>query len=212
MNRAAQGWVRGYRLIFAVVTFVAIGYQLWVRAQLPAFVALNFFSFFTIQSNIIAALVLLWGALRDQSQPTPLRVDLVRGAAVTYMTITGVVYGLLLSDLQEQLQTTIPWVDVVLHRIIPLVMVFDWLIDPPDSSITIRDGLYWLIYPLLYAIYTLVRGPFVNWYPYPFLDPNKVGGYGVVALYCVGITVGALLFVSLVVYIGQRFRLDAVRA
>lgn len=210
MNRAALGWVRGYRLIFAILTFIAIAYQLWATTSRPTYNPVNFFSFFTIQSNIIAAVVLLWGALRDQSQPTPNRVDLIRGAAVTYMTITGVVYGLLLSDLQEQLQTTVPWVDVVLHRIIPLVMVFDWLVDPPDSSITFRSGLLWLIYPLLYAVYTLIRGPFVNWYPYPFLDPDKVGGYGVVGLYAIGITIGAMVFVSLVVYTGQRFRLDAV--
>jgi hypothetical protein len=34
--------------------------------------------------------------------------------------------------------------------------------------------------------YTLVKGPIVGKYPYPFLDPAN-GGYGTVAVYCVAI-------------------------
>jgi hypothetical protein len=34
---------------------------------------------------------------------------------------------------QEELQITIPWVDTVVHKILPLVMVADWLIAPPRS-------------------------------------------------------------------------------
>jgi hypothetical protein len=51
-----------------------------------------------------------------------------------------------------------------------------------------------LIYPMLYLVYSLIRGPIVDWYRYPFLDPDEAGGYLGVALYSVGITVGIGLF------------------
>ncbi len=199
-------WVRGYRVAFALLTLVAIAVQL-SRSTSSGFSAANFFSFFTIESNLFAAGVLLWSASGDTNRRPVAGVDLVRGAAVLYMSITGVVYGVLLAGYQQELQTTLPWVDTVLHQLIPLVLVADWLIDPPRARIVPRRALLWLAYPLLYAAYSLLRGPFVHWYPYPFLDPARVGGYGIVALYCLGIAAGTLLFMWLVIAIGTRLRL-----
>ena len=204
-SRSTQWWVRGYRVAFALLTLLAIAVQLQ-RSINSGFSAANFFSFFTIESNLIAVAVLLWAASRDTARRSPFAVDLIRGAAVLYMSITGVVYGLLLAGLQQELQTTIPWVDIVVHRLMPLVMVADWLIDPPHGRIELRRALVWLAYPLLYAVYSLIRGPIVKWYPYPFLNPDHVGGYGVVALYCLGIAAGTLLFTWLVVIVGARLR------
>jgi hypothetical protein len=198
-------WVRAYRLAFALLIVAAIVYQLSTGLARGNFDVGNFFSFFTIESNIFAALVLLVTALIG-STPSPRR-DLVRGAAVAYMATTGVVYGLLLSGYTDALQTPVPWVNNVLHRLIPLVMVTDWLLAPPGRGLTYRRALVWLIFPLAYLAYSLVRGPIVGWYPYPFLDPDKVGGYPGVALYAVGIALGFFLFVWLIVALGQRVRL-----
>jgi len=199
-------WVRGYRAGFAVLALVAIATQLSRQWDNGASIA-NFFSFFTIQGNLFAIAVLLWGASGDQARRNPATVDLIRGAAALYLSIIGVVYGVLLSGYQEEMQTTIPWVDTVLHRVIPVVMVVDWLIVPPTTRIAVRRALVWLAYPLLYAVYSLVRGPIVDWYPYPFLDPDEAGGYAGVALYCVGIAAVSALFMWLVVVAGNRLRL-----
>jgi len=32
--------------------------------------------------------------------------------------------------------------------------------------------LIFLVYPVAYGAYSLIRGPIVDWYPYPFLDPQ----------------------------------------
>jgi len=211
MDTSTRWWVRGYRAVFAALTLVAVAAQL-SRSVSAGFPAANFFSFFTIESNLFAAAVLLWGASGDADRrPAPV-VDLVRGAATLYMGITGVVYGLLLAGYQQELQTTLPWVDIVAHRVMPLVLVADWLIDPPRRRLDLRRALVWLAYPLLYAAYSLIRGPLARWYPYPFLDPARVGGYGVVALYCLGIAAGALLFAWIVVAIGTRRRPVGVAA
>jgi len=205
MDTSRKPWVRGYRLAFALLAVAAIVVQV-VRSSGGGFPLVNFFSFFTIESNIFGIAVLLWGVLWPGKRPS-LGRDLVRGAAVLYLAITGIVYGVLLAGYQEELQTTIPWVDTVLHKVMPLTMVFDWLVVPPSRNLRFRNALIWLAYPVAYVAYSLIRGPRVDWYPYPFLDPGQTGGYAMVGAYIVGIAVAAVLFTLLVVLIGRHVRL-----
>ena len=61
----------------------------------------------------------------------------------------------------------------------------------------------WLVYPILWVRLTLLRGAVDGWYPYPFLDPAD-GGYGMVAIVVVAITLGFLGLAALTVAIGNR--------
>jgi hypothetical protein len=197
-----QAIVSGYRVVFALATIVAMAWQFrHGQDNSDTFTAGNFFSFFTIQSNIIGAFVLLYAVF---AAPNGATWDLIRTAGVLYLTITFVVYGLLLSGYQEELQTTLPWVDTVLHRIFPLVILADWFIDPPTTRMSFDKARYWLVYPLLYLAYSLIRGPIVDWYPYPFLNPDKAGGYLGVAGYSVAICLGVLAFVWLMLWFNRR--------
>ena len=62
--------------------------------------------------------------------------DSVRGAVTLYIAITGAVFALLLSGLQESLDTHIGWVNFIVHKLIPVVLVVDWLIDPPRHRLS----------------------------------------------------------------------------
>lgn len=193
---AGTRWYQVLRIAFAGLTIAAIVSQLAILLDRPDAKVANFFSFFTIQSNLLAAVVLLvTAAFAFGAGRAPDTWVLVRGAAVAYMATTGIVYDVLLADIQADLQLTEPWVDWVLHRLMPVVMVLDWLLAPPARRLALRESLVWIAYPLLYCIYTLVRGPIVDWYPYPFLDPGEAGGYAGVAAVSIGI---AILFVGLV--------------
>ena len=187
--------IAAYRLGFAALGVAAIVTQLAKQIDRDASIV-NFFSFFTIQSNLILIAVFLigaWALLKGRALP---RWDLVRGAAAAYMTTTGVVYVLLLAGLEEDLQTATPWVNAVLHYWLPLVAIADWVIDRPSRAIPFRDALVWLLFPLGWLAYSIVRGLAVDWYPYPFLDPDDQDqGFGVVAITCVVIFVA---FVGLV--------------
>ena len=72
-------------------------------------------------------------------------LELLRGAAVVYLTVTFFVVIFLLSG--EDVQLELVWVDVVLHKIFPIVVVLDWIVDPPKTRLTFRDALLWLVYP-----------------------------------------------------------------
>lgn len=163
-------WIRVLRVAFAVLAIVALVSLPLRNSDVETFSIANFFSYFTIQSNVIAMIVLLVGGLRD---PAGHRWQLVRGAATLYLVITGVVYAVLLADVDVAL--TDRWINDILHRIMPIVMVLDWVLVPVALGISARLIGAWLIYPFVYGVYTLVRGPVVDWYPYPFLDPGHQG-------------------------------------
>ncbi|QIK74049.1 hypothetical protein G7070_17230 [Propioniciclava coleopterorum] len=140
----------------------------------PAFAPANHFSFFTVLSNVFGAAV--YGACLLGRVP-----DAVRGAATTYLVTTGVVYALLLRDVDVQ---TPAYGNLALHILMPVLAVVDWLAFPPTARLGWRVVPAWLAFPVAYLAYTLLRGPLVDWYPYPFLDPRGPGGYGAVALSC----------------------------
>ena len=108
---------------------------------------------------------------------------------------------LLLSNVDVGLQ--LAWVDFVLHKLTPVVIVLDWLLDPPTVHLSRRDALGWLIFPLLWLAYTMVRGPIAGWYPYPFLDPAH-GGYGQVAITSLVILVAGAAVCLFVAWLGNR--------
>jgi hypothetical protein len=174
----------------AVAIIVAILWQIRALASTDALVPVNFFSFFTIDSNIIAALTLVWSAGIDKPSA---RLNAWRGAATVYLATTGVVYALLLSNNTGQEDSTINWVNVVLHQISPVVMVLDWLFNVPKQHMSFKLVLAWIAFPVIWLVYTLIRGPHAAWYPYPFLDPTthitltNSNGYTQVAGYCLGI-------------------------
>jgi hypothetical protein len=147
----------------------------------------NFFSFFTIESNILAVVVLIGGGLLTTC---PRGWAYFRGAVTLYMVITGLVYAALLSTVDVQLSS--PWVNEVLHRVLPLFLLLDWLTMPPWPRIPARLALGWLAFPLAYFAYSLVRGPLAHFYPYPFLDPRP-HGYDHVIGYAVVLAIGMAL-------------------
>ncbi|MDM5193928.1 Pr6Pr family membrane protein [Bacillus hominis] len=192
-----------YRLLLSLLAFSALITQFVTRAQVKPFNPVNFFSYFTIESNILVAVILLLSSLGTALFGRSEQFGVLRGAATVYILTTGLIYFLLLRGLEESLQTPIPWVNTVLHYIMPLAMILDWVINPPTKKITWKQATSWLIFPILYVIYSLIRGPFVNWYPYPFLDP-RIGGYGKVLLYSIGIAVVIGVICGLVKMLGNR--------
>lgn len=197
-----------YRVGFGLLALAAIGYQFLDLAAKGTLNPVNFLSYFTIQSNLIGIATLFVAAVTPHDQPRG-RVDLLRGAAAVYLTVTLVVFALLLSG--TNVDTAVPWVNTVVHQLFPIVVIADWLIDPPSAAIPFRRSLVWLAYPLAWVGYTLVRGALSGWYPYPFLDPAN-GGYPTVAIYVVTILAFGILLCAAVSTIGNvlgRRRLPA---
>jgi hypothetical protein len=204
--------VRGKSLNGATVIVVRAGRLAFAAFDIAAMVQVigdttgglvNFFSFFTIESNLMGIVVLLVGGAAD---PRSRGWAWVRGAVTFYMVVTGIVYAALLANAEVGL--TAVWVNSAMHQVIPAVLLLDWLCFPPWPSRAEGgrgwSALAWLAFPLLYLAYSLSRGAAVDWYPYPFLDPRHPGGgYGRVALYCVVLAVLMALLALVVAAIGR---------
>lgn len=91
----------------------------------------------------------------------------------------------------------------------PVVVFLDWVIVPPSSTIAMHEAAWWLAFPIVWTITTMVRGALVDWYPYPFLDPNLQGRVEIAAT-MVGIAVFIAVVFIAVHWIGNA-RTDALR-
>jgi len=191
--------LRIVRLVTIVVVIAAIIAPAADLAARGAFDPTRFFAYFTIQSNLIGVVTFGW-LLAIGSGPRPPALDRLRGAATLYLTITFFVVIFLLSGADVQLQMV--WVDVVLHKVFPIVIVIDWVLDPPRIRITARDVVIWLIYPIGWTLLTVLRGAMDGWYPYPFLDPSN-GGYGQVVIAVGAIALGFLVVGQIVRAVGN---------
>jgi hypothetical protein len=194
-----EKWQQYYKLFFGLLGLSAIVTEIVVLISRGYFDPANFFSYFTIQSNLIAAVVLLKGSAGGHGR----QFALFRGAVTLYMVMTGVVFALLLSGLKDISFTAVPWDNVVLHYIMPVAVLLDWLLDTPKIKLTWRRALAWLAFPLVYVVYTLIRGPIAGWYPYPFLNPEVNGYVGVIAI-SLGIVTFAMAIVWMLVWRVKR--------
>jgi hypothetical protein len=183
-----------YRFFFCALVLLAVGVELDQAIRMNTGIV-NFFSFFTYESNIFAAILFLLGGVAAIRGAAASKFAAWRGAATVYMAITGAVYTLLLrSD-----PVTIPWANDVLHYIFPVVVIADWFIIIPNIPITYKKGLLWTIYPFIYLVYTLLRGAVTHWYPYTFIDP-RTHGYAGVARTSIAILIAALILIALLTY------------
>ena len=190
------------RLAFGLLVLVAIGWQLGLQVR-GGYSLLNFFSYFTNLSNLLAACVLLAAASGAAFTRTP-GFDALRAASAVNMALVGLVFGSLLRDVD--LGALRPWINAVLHYLMPVVVVADWLLAPPVHRLRARQLVTTLVFPALYLAYTLLRGSQVGWYPYPFLNPQQPGGYAQVALVAAGITVGFVVVGAGLFALGNRRR------
>jgi hypothetical protein len=211
------------RLAVAIAITAAIVAQLsaslgfWRESGVanPVIQVVNFFSFFTIESNLASAVVLAIGAvLLVVRRGLDSRAFTVARACVTsYMVVTGVVYNVLLRAIELPQGSTVGWSNEILHVVAPVYLVVDWLLAPGRTPLAARTIWTVLIYPIVWVAYTLIRAPFVTdavggndyWYPYPFLNPvTSTGGYLSVAVYVVAIAAAIALIASGVLWVSRR--------
>ncbi len=184
-------------------------------AHLPTVVT-NFFSYFTILSNVLAAATLLIGAIwmlsrRRTATVEPAWLSLLFTCATSYIVVTGIVYNLLLRGIPLTGVSDV-WTNETLHVVIPLVLLADALFAPGHRPLPWRAIPIVLVFPLAWAVYTMARANLITgprtgnpwWYPYPFLDPHLVpGGYLGVTGYIIGIAAAIIGVAAGVVWIGR---------
>jgi hypothetical protein len=152
-------------------------------------------SYFTIWSNIVVAVsltLLLARPLPDTWGRRVLRLD-----GLLMITVTMIVYQVVLAPSVDLAGWSL-LTDPMLHVVTPLLTLVVWLAYGPRGWLTARLVPWALIVPVLWVVWMLVRGAFVDAYPYDFVNVVDLG-YAVVLrnvffVLVLGLAISALLY------------------
>jgi hypothetical protein len=162
-----------------------------------------FITYFTIISNVLVASVLSWEAYAGlRGKEVGQGFERIRALATFCIITTGVTYAFFLRGPggEGAVQDSIPWINIVFHYIVPLVMTFDWIAFPTKRPTHWHSIVWWIAFTILYLFYVEVLGLLTHTYPYFFLDPTKLGGYRGVLGASVGFVPYFLVFGAAVVF------------
>ncbi|KJH84107.1 membrane protein [Pseudomonas fluorescens] len=167
----------------------------------------NFLSFFTVLTNTLAAVVLTWELTQRESAVRRwFLLPAVRSGIAVSIALVGLAYNLLLRHLwQPQGWQFIA--DELLHDVMPVLFIIYWGLWVPKGTLRLAHIGLWMIYPLVYFAYILLRGNLLAAYPYPFIDVASLG-YPQVFINAAGVLAGfvgiALGVVGLDRWLGRR--------
>lgn len=147
---------------------------------------MRFFTFFTITTNILVALIFTVIWLKPNDKSSFLARYSTKTAAAVFIFVVGFVYNVILRFLWQP-QGVQKIVDEMLHLVIPILYCLYWFFKMKVQLIQWKSILIWLIYPLVYLIVIMIRGAFSHYYPYPFVNVSDLGYYKVM-LNCIGMT------------------------
>jgi hypothetical protein len=176
-----NSWPKFFQFYFvsiAVLVVIGITIELFVSAGRESVYfhtgwerALNLFSFFTIQSNIVVGVTNFMLALNSK------RVSNIfwgfRLSGLIAILITFIIQHLLLAKPIHD-----PWAftsDLIVHTIVPVLVVAGWLIFGPRKHISWKVIWIAMIFPVSWLIFTFIRGALINWYPYGFIAVGQIG-------------------------------------
>ncbi|MBI6565970.1 Pr6Pr family membrane protein [Pseudomonas synxantha] len=164
---------------------------------------ISFFSFFTVLTNTLAVVVLSYaGGQRDSAMKRFFLAPVVSSAIAVSIIVVNLAYNLLLRHLwsPEGFQFI---ADELLHDVMPLLFVIYWWRCVPKGQLRFRHIGAWVIYPLVYFGYVLLRGDLLGQYQYPFIDVLTLG-YPQVFVNAGGLLAGFVLVALVVVGLDKR--------
>jgi hypothetical protein len=180
-------WARLWFAVTALCVISGVAISVYTAAHnhtghfhTPVERAFNTLAFFTIDSNLIVGATVLLLALRPDRTSTVFATFRLIG--VVAITVTGLVYHIALAGLFD-LQGWDQLGDQLVHTVVPILAVAGWLMFGPRRLTSARIALWSLTFPAAWLTFTLIRGAFVHWYPYPFIDVTELG-YGGTLLNC----------------------------
>lgn len=171
----------------------------------------SFFSFFTVLTNTLVAVVLTYelNTRASKGRDFFLQSWVSSGIAVS-ITVVGLAYNLLLRHLWQP-QGWQFLADELLHDVMPILFLLYWWLCVPKGALRLKHIGLWVLYPLVYFTYALLRGHSLGVYPYPFIDVARLG-YPQVFINAGGILSGfvliSLVLVGLDRWLGRRSSAD----
>jgi hypothetical protein len=191
------------RLTAGLTLAVALVFQIIEKIVNDDMVADQYFSYFTIQSSLVASVALIVGGVMALRTPVDtVLYTTVRMSVLSYAVVTAVVYNVLLRGIPEEGFIESKWPGELMHVWIPLFIALDWLLSPGRPALRWTGLRYAVIYPVAWVAFTMLRGAATGWFPYPFLEPST--GALSISIYVVGIAAFIIGIASLAIGWSRR--------
>lgn len=202
--------VTGLGLIGSVI------WQVTDRVANGIFRPFEYFAYFSIVSAIVAGLFLITTSLGLLLKLEDTKwVEIARLSLTVAMVVVGVVYHLLLADVANDVRDgDYVWPvfpNEMIHTYAPILIVIDYLLSIKAFRIRLRAALWVAVFPLVWLVFSVVRGSITNWWPYWFINPNGEGGVVGVMTYLVAITALFLVLGFTVLGFKQILRKAVIR-
>lgn len=156
----------------------------------------DFFTYFTIWSNILVAII-MWMLVANPSRDGRI-FRVLRLDTVLMISVTGIIYQLLLAGSAKNTGLEVV-TNLFEHQLTPIITVLVWLLVGPRRQIPWIAIPLALILPIGWAIFALIRGAIIGAYPYGFLNVSANGLASVLA-YIVGIAIFGVVLSA--IYLG----------
>ncbi len=193
---------RTLNIIGSITGFTGVILQYIALHQQFETTLIQFMSYFTILTNLMVS-VYFTALLFPESRLYRLAKLPSTGSALTiYILVVGLVYQTMLRQLNTH-EGLYFISDNMVHGWMPVFTLFYWYRFIYGNPVNWKDLPVWLIYPLAFLFYSLIRGHFTEWYPYPFLDVIAIG-YPKVWINSAGVSALFILLSALFITITNR--------
>ncbi len=186
-----------YRIIFAGLSWFTIitGMIIYIFTYESVLGWFNGFKAFTMQTNLIVTIWLTLAIIWHNKPESLQKIEgPLKGAFTMYITITFVVFAILLSPFYQPTGFA-AFSNLVLHYITPIAFIIDWILTEIKIKYKWNYLFYWIWYPLCYIVFAIIHGIFTGSYLYYFLDISALGIFGFVSisvLIIFGLALGSL--------------------
>lgn len=182
------------RWLGAATILSSVVWQVTDRLAHNLFRPAEYFSYFSIQGTMIAAVMLAYtGWLSWSGTLEKKQVTIARISATTYSLVTALVYNLLLRNSAGDIRDAgYAWPVIpneIMHVWAAVIMLLDLLFVAGAFKLKLRASLWVALYPLAWLAFSVTRGILDGWWAYWFLNPNEPGGIAGMLQYVGGITV-----------------------
>ena len=169
------------RLLTGIGLIVSVVWQVTDRTLNNNFRPFEYFAYFSIVTAIFAgALLLVVGVRALRNLEEGKRLEIARLSLTVAMVVVGVVYHALLSDVANDVRDgDYVWPvfpNEFIHTYAPILIVLEYLVSQKTFNIRLRAALWVAVFPLVWLMFSVIRGSITNWWPYWFINPNGEAG------------------------------------
>ncbi len=201
-----QTWLLNVWVV-RIIRIVILGFS-WSSFIITLILGGNFgfiFSTYTYQSNLM---VLIWLTIavifQERNSDHWFFSETVRGAITLYITVTFIIFAILLAPLYHPTGIA-AYQNIVLHYLIPLAFILDWVLTESRREYNWAYIIYWLAYPLCYLVFSIIREAITHESIYYFLSVSEYGVPIFIAI-CFGLAGFFLGLGALYVFISKKVR------